>query len=164
MNGQPWHFSVVTNKEILEGIFEKMKANMPKRFADDGEKSKAPPEKIGAKAGIGDSPLAIIVSAKDGSDFDAGLAAQLMSVEAFLLGYGTKIISSPNIVLNGTEQAGYKALLGIPHDMSSKGIILIGKYNQAESDAITRATTRKAVDEVVSFIKELKKLKVLRIF
>ncbi len=43
MNGQPWHFSVVTNKDLLNGISEKMKEGMAKMLASktasgDGEK------------------------------------------------------------------------------------------------------------------------------
>ena len=76
-------------------------------------------EKI-VMAGMGDSPVAIIVSAKDGSDFDAGLATQIMAVESVLLGYGTKIISSPTIVLNGDEKDSYKAeLFGNCNSLSS---------------------------------------------
>jgi len=156
MNGQPWHFSVVTNKEILNGVSEKMKANMPKppegKGGPDGEK-KAPPIKMGPKAGMGDSPVAIIISAKDGSEYDAGLASELMTVEAVLLGYGTKIISSPSIVLNGPDKEEYKKILGIPENMSVKGVVLIGKSAEKKSDAVSGATPRKPTDEIVNFVK-----------
>lgn len=39
-----------------------------------------------------------------GSEFDARFATQLMAVEANLLGYGAKIISSPTITLNGEKK------------------------------------------------------------
>ena len=120
-----------------------MKANMPKKL----------PKNIAAKAGMGSSPVAIIVSAKDGSEFDAGLATQVMTVESVLLGYGTKIISSPTMVLNGKDKTEYDKLLGIPSGMSVKGIILIGKYEQAKSDAISAASSRKEKNEVVTFVK-----------
>ena len=90
-------------------------------------------EKI-VMAGMGDSPVAIIVSAKDGSDFDAGLATQIMAVESVLLGYGTKIISSPTIVLNRDEKDSYKEQLGIPDGMSVKGVLLIGKADLSKAE------------------------------
>ena len=157
MNGQPWHFSVVTNKDLLNGISEKMKEGMAKMLASkaasgDGEK-KAPPANMSAKAGMGDSPVAIIVSAKDGSDFDAGLATQIMAVESVLLGYGTKIISSPTIVLNGDEKDSYKEQLGIPDGMSVKGVLLIGKADLSKADASSGATPRKDKKETVTFVK-----------
>ncbi|MBO4729162.1 MAG: nitroreductase family protein [Spirochaetaceae bacterium] len=154
MNGQPWHFSVVTNKELLDKISKDMASGMKRMSAPDGDKlPPPPPASAGAKAGMGDSPAAIIISAKDGSEFDAGLATQLMTIEAVSLGYGTKIISSPTIALNGENQAEYKKALEIPETMNAKAVILIGKYDKSKADAVTGATPRKAKDEVVSFIK-----------
>ena len=154
MNGQPWHFSVVTNKELLDKISKDMASGMKRMPAPDGDKlPPPPPPSAGAKAGMGDSPAAIIISAKDGSEFDAGLATQLMTIEAVSLGYGTKIISSPTIALNGENQAEYKKALEIPETMNAKAVILIGKYDKSKADAVTGATPRKAKDEVVSFIK-----------
>ena len=153
MNGQPWHFSVV-NKELLDKISKDMASGMKRMSAPDGDKlPPPPPASSGAKAGMGDSPAAIIISAKDGSEFDAGLATQLMTIEAVSLGYGTKIISSPTIALNGENQAEYKKALEIPETMNAKAVILIGKYDKSKADAVTGATPRKAKDEVVSFIK-----------
>ena len=126
--------------------------------APDGEKMAPPPAppagagKAGPKAAVGDSPVAIIISAKDGSEFDAGLAAQLMAVESFARGYGVKIISSPTIALNGANKAEYKKILGIPEDMNAKAVLLIGKYDKSNIDAVTGATTRKDKNEVVTFI------------
>lgn len=156
INKQPWHFSVVTNKDVLTDLSEKMKSAMPKGGPKGGPGGKPPAPGKGPsspKAALGDSPAAIIVSARDGSDFDAGLATELMTVEAVLLGYGTKIISSPTIVLNGPDKAEYQKLLDIPADMSVKAVILIGKSAEKKSDAISSATTRNPVSEVVSFIK-----------
>lgn len=162
INMQPWHFSVVTNKEVLNTLSEKMKSGMkrPPKSSDGpapGGDQKAPPappagaQSTGAKAGLGDSPVAIIISAKDGSEFDAGLATEMMAVEAIVLGYGTKIISSPTIVLNGPDKAEYQKMLGIPAEMSVKGVLLIGNYEN--SDAVTSATTRKDKKEIVTYVK-----------
>jgi len=90
-----------------------------------------------AKAGIADTPLVIIVSCKDGSALDAGLVTQNMSAEAQLLGYGTKIIASPTIALNGEKQTEYRELLGIPDDMSAVCMLLIGKTDAEAYDAVS---------------------------
>ena len=96
-------------------------------------------------------PLAIEISCKEGSEFDAGLACQNMSAEAQLLGYGTKIISSPTIALNGEEQEAFRELLGIPDDQSAVAVLLIGKADtSSDADAVSAATTRKDTDEVVT--------------
>lgn len=156
MNGQPWHFSVLTDQDVLKDISDKMKEDMAKMMAakaPPGAEGKKPPQGgMAAKAGMGDSPVAVIVSAKDGSEYDAGLATQMMAVEAVLLGYGTKIISSPTIVLNGEARESYKQLLGIPDGMSVKGVLLVGSCDLAAADAVSGATPRKDTKEVVTFV------------
>lgn len=141
MNGQPWHFSVVKNKEIQKQVADELRSFMPKDL----------PENVKAKAGFDGAPVAIIVSGKDNSDFDVALATQAMVFEAATLGYGTKIIASPNIVFHGANSAEYKKIFKIPDDMNTIAVLLVGKIDKTQ-DAISSATTRKSYDEVVSVI------------
>lgn len=166
MNGQNWHFTAVTDAEVLQQISDGMSGAMPNLAlpsadntaaadADTESESDAPsspPSSDGkAKAGITDAPLAIIVSCAEGSEFDAGLACQNMSAEAQLLGYGTKIISSPTIALNGEEQETYRELLGIPDDQSAVAVLLVGTEDTSlDADAVTAATTRFDTSETVT--------------
>lgn len=182
MNTQPWHFTAVTDKETLEKIAGAMGSMKPPAdmgdFKPDGDMP-APPDgmpnsmpapregapektegdkpdfaKMPAKAGVGDAPLAIIVSCADGSELDAGLAVQNMSAEAQILGYGTKILTSPTMALNGENKAEYAELLNIPEDQSVVAVLIVGKTASAEDapDATSSATVRKAFDEVVTII------------
>ena len=214
MNGQPWHFSVITDAAVLQQISEDMKGGMgfdgkmppmggtmpegmelpdgtemkrpeggaegarpeapnfaagsdqqpPEGFAppQGGDGMTFPPAGApggsggAAKAGLTDAPLAIVVSCADGSELDAGLACQNMSATAQLLGYGTKIISSPTMVLNGEKQADYRQLLGIPENQSAAAILLIGKEDTSVNesmDGYTGATARKPSDELVTYVK-----------
>ena len=74
-----------------------------------------------------------------------------MSVEAQLLKYGTKIISSPTIVLNGENQETFRELLGIPDDQSAVAVLLVGMEDTSlEADAVTAATIRNAAEEIVT--------------
>ena len=145
MNGQPWHFSVITDAEVLQQISEGMGTGMGfggrPEGAPDGEmvppEGMTPPEGMSfpdgmefpegerpavpggsaggmSKAGITDAPLVIVISCKAGSELDAGLACQNMSGAAQLLGYGTKIVTSLTMALNGSNQDTYRELLGIP--------------------------------------------------
>ena len=177
MNGQPWHFSVVKDASVLQQIADDMSKGMPFGGGKppvgmmpegkapegmppmpEGEMPDAPPVPAAggmSKAGMADAPMAIIISCKDGSQLDAGLACQNMSVTAQLLGYGTKIISSPTIALNGEKQAEYKELLGIPADQSAAAILLIGKEDlsvDTTADSYTGATERNPLTEVVTYI------------
>ena len=226
MNGQPWHFTVITDAAVLEQISGDMGGGMPPagqlpegmEFSPDMEKPEAadrpeipdgmpaegftPPEGFEAgeqpegftppegseagelpegftppeggfegktppagfgggapggmtKAGLTDAPVAIVISCKAGSELDAGLACQNMSVAAQLLGYGTKIISSPTMALNGEKQAEYRTLLGIPEDQAAAAILLIGKADTSVDETVdgyTGATARNPIDELVTFI------------
>ena len=108
--------------------------------------------KAANKAGIGDAPLTIVISCKEGSELDAGLAVQNMSAEAQLLGYGTKIMTAPTMSLNNDE---YKTLLSVPDGQKIVAVLIIGKTATAEDnpDATASATVRNSFDEVVTIIK-----------
>lgn len=148
MNGQKWHFSAITDKEVLEQIASDMAAGTVTGTSgsDNGTQS---------KAGIADAPLAIVVSCSSGSEFDAGLACQAMSSAAILLGYGTKIISSPTIVLNGENQDEYRELLGIPEDYSAVAVLLVGYADEdvdESADGYTGATERNSAEDMATYV------------
>ena len=77
-----------------------------------------------------------------------------MSVTAQLLGYGTKILTSPTIALNGEKQEEYRQLLGIPEDYSAAAILLVGYADSSaeEADGVTGATERNPLDEQVTYV------------
>ena len=233
MNGQPWHFSVVTDNAVLQDIADEMSAAMTtaatapvdtaetedtdspesteradaegvaeqadtteqieedaeapdegspdaveetsaepaedtteaeaetsdtaaEETAESEEPSAMPAASTTVKAGLTDAPVAIIISCADGSELDAGLACQNMSVEAQLLGYGTKILFSPTIALNGSRQAEFYEQLGVPAGYTVVAVLLIGvedtSVDQA-ADTYTGATERNPLDEVVTYIK-----------
>ena len=97
----------------------------------------------------------IIISCAEGSQLDAGLACQNMSAVAQLLGYGTKIITSPTMALNGPAQDTYRELLGVPQEYTAAAILLIGHADTTideNADGYTGATARNAAEEMVTYI------------
>ena len=176
MNGQPWHFSVITNKEVLQQIAGGMGfGGAPMGGGPDGEM--APPEGMmppegmtppeggmpaapgGAggvsKAGVADAPLVIVVSCRSGSELDAGLACQNMSAAAQLLGYGTKIVTSPTMALNGANQEMFRELLGIPGEYSAAAVLLVGYADTSVDESVdgyTGATERLDAGELVTYV------------
>lgn len=160
MNRQPWHFSVVSDARLIQQMGEDAKAAMknmqaPKKEAPKAGADEKPkiPTASGPRSAVGDSPVIIVISAKEGSEFDAGLATESMNDMANLLGYGTKIASSATIFLNGEKKADYYAKLQIPEDQRIVTVLLVGKMNTEVFDAVTQATPRKSQQEVVSFVK-----------
>ena len=184
MNTQPWHFTAVTDKEVTKKLADAMSDMKPPAFKDgkmpappersSDEKPKDIPEKpenapekppvpdgdkpdfskASNKAGIGDAPLTIVISCEEGSELSAGLAIQNMSAEAQILGYGTKILTSPTMALNGENREEYKELLNIPENQKAAAVILIGKAVSEEEnpDALSSATTRNSFEDMVTII------------
>lgn len=135
MNKQPWHFSVVTDRGVIEEIA--------------GEPSDKNAPVIRARAS--DAPLLIIISCKEGSEFDAGLAAQAMSIEAQLLGYGTKIFISPIRTINEEAQQELRNTLGIPKEQRAAAVLAIGTED-VYADILSTATVRYSQKELVTYI------------
>ena len=191
MNGQPWHFTAISDASVLQKISDDMSmggpgfgggtppagfappgGELPEGAMPEGVPPEGAPEMNGnaafpappagaggsgsVKAGIADAPLAIVISCAPGSELDAGLACQNMSAAAQLLGYGSKIISSPTMALNGGKQAEYRELLGIPEEHSAAAILLIGREDTSvdtAADGYTGATTRDPLEDVVTYLK-----------
>lgn len=105
----------------------------------------------GAKASLGDSPLAIIVYMNENTSspnpsFDCGLAVQNMYIAAASLGYGAKIVSSPTRSLNGADHDAICQKLGVDPSLTAVAVLLIGKP-AADVDGVSGATTRAGLDE-----------------
>jgi len=107
INQQPWFFAVVTTPKIMA----ELGGGMGFGGAPAGGNGSA-------KAAMGDSPVAVILymnenTASPNPSFDCGLACQNMVIAASALGYGTKIISSPTMTLNGANHDALCEKLGV---------------------------------------------------
>ena len=183
INQQPWYFVAVTNPDVMkelsgggagftppagtggkpEGAPEGFPGGAPEGApagAPGGDMPAAPAVGGfgggGAKAGLGDSPAAIIIYRNDASkspnaDFDCGLAAQNMVIAAASLGYGVKIVSSPTMTLNGANHDALCEKLGVDPSMQAVAVLLIGRADE-NVDATTGASTRDALDVKTSII------------
>jgi len=175
INQQPWFFVAVTDKAVMEelsssGGMPPMGGAMPDApmGAPAGEApidapmggapkdAPAPMAAGGAKAALGDSPLAILVYMDESSkspnpNFDCGLAVQNMYIAAVSLGYGAKVISSPTMTLNGEKHDQICEELGVDPSLTAVAVLLVGKPDETV-DGVSGATTRADFDSKVSFI------------
>ena len=115
------------------------------------------PASSGAKGGLGDSPVAIIVYMNEGTPspderFDCGLATQNMVIAANALGYGAKIVSVPTMTLNGEKHDEICEKLGVDKAYSAVAVLLIG-VTDTDADGASGASVRSNMDEKVSFIR-----------
>ena len=177
INQQPWYFAVITNQDVMKEIggagmpMGGAPAGAPPAGAPEGAPAGAPaggapaggapagmpPASSGAKAGLGDSPVAIVVYMNEGTPspdehFDCGLATQSMVIAANALGYGTKIVSAPTMSLNGEKHDEICEKLGVDKAYNAVAVLLLG-YTDTEVDGATGASVRSALEEKVSFVK-----------
>ena len=177
INQQPWFFVAITNRDLMKEIggsgmgFGNRPDSAPGSFGPPPEGSmpegfSAPPDggkpdggdmppmpaggSGGAKASLGDSPLAIIIykdtaSKSPSPDYDCGLATQNMVIAASSLGYGVKIVSSPTMSLNGSNHDQICEKLGVNTSLQAVAVLLIGKPAES-TDAVSSASTRDALD------------------
>ena len=178
LNQQPWFFAVVTSKEVMAEISgaggfgrpagdkpegapegftggEGKPEGAPEGFPGGGDMPAPPAGGNGAKAGMGDSPAAIVIykngaSKSPNADFDCGLATQNMAIAAVSLGYGVKIVSSPTMSLNGENHDALCEKLGVDTSMQAVAVLLIGRKDES-TDAVSGATTREPLESKVSF-------------
>jgi len=175
INQQPWFFVAVTDKAVMEelsssGGMPPMGGAMPDApmGAPAGEApidapmggapkdAPAPMAAGGAKAALGDSPLAILVYMDESSkspnpNFDCGLAVQNMYIAAVSLGYGAKVISSPTMTLNGEKHDQICEELGIDPSLTAVAVLLVGKADETV-DGASGASIRADFDSKVSII------------
>ena len=116
----------------------------------------APASGGSAKAGLGDSPAAIIIYRNDATsspnpNFDCGLATQNMVIAAKSLGYGVKVISSPTSTLNGANHAAFCEKLGVDPSMQAVAVLLIGHPDDT-IDAVSSASTRDPLESKTAII------------
>ena len=184
INQQPWYFVAVTNQELMqeiagsgmgaaapagtgnadfapsdggaagEGFGASDGASSGEGFGASDGGSAAPAAASGAKAGVGDSPAAIVIYRNDKSsspnaDFDCGLATQNMVIAAASLGYGVKIVSSPTMTLNGANHDALCEKMGVDPSMQAVAVLLIGR---TDVDAVASASVRETLETKTSII------------
>jgi nitroreductase len=123
-NNQPWHFTVVKNESIMKEII---------------------PTVVSGN-------VLIVISGKETEtgttpDFDCGLAAENMFIAATSLGLGARIYGSPVAAAIKNRE-----ILQIPAGF--RPVIILRTGNVLKSaDAISGATPRKTMEEVVNFVR-----------
>jgi hypothetical protein len=126
-NSQPWHFTVVKNKEFLD----RMKASMGTAAAT-------------RDPFFGGVTLIVIAGTKDAAyaPFDCGLACQDICLAAQSLGLGTHIsVSAIQPFTTGKDAVEMRKSAGIPDTMVALAGVVIG-YTDKQADAVSKASPR----------------------
>ncbi len=128
-NLQPWHFSVVTNRALL----------------DEFDAALDPEHSVTYKA-----PAVIFISAPIERSFfakiDCGIAVQNMALTAWSLGYGNVILGAPRQVFIGGKGAYFNEKLDIPEGYEFIIGLAVGK-------ALASKDAHEQHPEKISFIR-----------
>lgn len=142
MNSQQWHFSVVTDANLVQKMSDacqKGMANAPVPFLQ--EKAKASDFHAFFHA-----PVVIVITIKEDkfTQFDAGAAAENICLAAAGMGYGTCITASTEFMFAGDP--GLRAELSIPEEYKFACAITLGVETEGEDSHV-----RERNAEVISF-------------
>jgi nitroreductase len=127
MNSQPWHFTVIENREIINKLFRKTKELVTKNMPLPENLQAA--FKSDKDVVFYGAPLLILISVKRNEDWrtvnllDCGLAAQNMFLAAYQAGLGSCFIGFASF-LNQDPKA--LAEVGIPEDHELVAPLIFG--------------------------------------
>lgn len=141
-NAQPWHFSVVTSRKMLE----KMR-NAAATGSSGGAQQKR-------DMFFGSSTVIVISGTRDwaSTQLDCGLACENMSLAAQALGLGAHISTSAILIFNNGDQGKeLMSQLGIPDDKAPVAVLVIG-FPGKQTDATSQASPRNYQD-VITYVR-----------
>jgi len=130
-NLQPWHFIVVRDKQLLNGLADLMRGDLD--------------EPVVRKA-----PVAIAIVSDPTSEFhvlDAGRTAQNMTLAAWELGIGSCFMSGPEQPDREPYREKAHDLLGIPDRLNLVDLVVFG-YPKRRT--VVRRKKRKELQEIAS--------------
>lgn len=122
-NAQSWHFSFVTNKELIK----KVERASAEAFAKAGEEAVA--NRINTAGIFYDAPLAVFISSDKESmwgHIDAGIAVQNLAIAAQSLGLGSVILGLCKAAFSGEQAEELSKELGFPEGYEYSIAISIG--------------------------------------
>lgn len=144
MNQQPWHFSFVTNQQLIGKVNDAAFATFKKKNQQDIiDRMKARHESIFYGA-----PLVVFISMPHDSDnlIDAGIAVENLAIAAQSLGLGSCIIGLAGAAFEGSQKDELHGALEFPPCYSFAISIAIGHSATTKEPHDTRP-------EKVSFLK-----------
>lgn len=129
-NDQPWHFTFVRNKALLDRFDEAGRAYLSKNAPESVRARFSDPS---YRLSMG-APLFVIISiAKENEGFfppiDCGIAVENLALSAWGMGLGSVIVGMPKDTLNAPENADLAKAMGIPEGNRFMIGIVIGHNN-----------------------------------
>lgn len=146
MNRQPWHFTVITNRKVLDRISGENRRVLLKSAGERMRRAAEDP----AFDSFRGAPMAIVVSGEKEANFaaaDCANAVQNMAVAAYSLGLGSCYIASFKIAMETPEGAYLLDELGIPEGYIPLYALAVGYGNEVLGERAPRK------DGTITFIR-----------
>jgi len=137
MNRQPWHFTVITDRKVLDKISAENQRVMLKSEAEGPQRAAKDPDFDSFRG----APVAIIVSGDQDAGFaaaDCANAVQSMAIAAYSLGLGSCYLASFKIAMEKPEGAYLLDELGIPQGYKPLYALSLGYSNESLGERAPR--------------------------
>ncbi|MGL5712906.1 MAG: nitroreductase family protein [Paraclostridium sp.] len=139
LNRQPWHFTVITDQNILNQLSIDTKEAL-KNYPEDSIKKFGENEKYHV---FYNAPVAIIVSQEDSNTYapiDCAAASENMLIASESLGLGSCWVGFVNLLfnLNKDKAKEYKSKFNIPQGYSPSHALVFGHKRNVNSNAPKR--------------------------
>lgn len=137
MGRQPWHFTVITNRQVLDKITAENKQIML-HSPNEGTRFRAQDPSYDSFRG---APVAVIISGEKSSNFaaaDCANAMENMAIAAQSLGLGSCYLASFKIALEAPEGNYLLKELKIPSDFTPLYALALGYSNEAPPERAAR--------------------------
>lgn len=147
LNRQPWHFTVIQNKELLDRL---VRDNKEVVLSSETLIQMAPWVKAPNYNNFYSAPTVILISGQKDNIWhvcDCALAMENMSLAAHSLGIGSVIVASTRFIFGSEKADCYMKELGIPAGFAPNFFLALG-YSAGEKPG---AAPRR--NDVVTYIK-----------
>lgn len=125
-NKQPWHISIVTKKELIEGLnIEALE--MLKDHKEIYNKVVSKGSKL-----VYNAPCIVVVSSNSINSYshiDCGIVIQNIALAAYSMGLASNISSTASLPINGPNKSMWYDILQIPPNYKQVITILVGHPN-----------------------------------
>ena len=119
-NAQKWHFSIISNTELLSELEYKVFLKLVEiGICEEGEKYKP----------FHEAPVVMVFSAAMDNEFgkqDCSTANQNVAIAAKSLNLGSRFLDVPNPFFNSPEGKEYRKRIGLPEDYETICFLSIG--------------------------------------
>lgn len=131
MGRQPWHFTIVTNRQYMDAVTAANREIMLASPVDRLREAASAPDFDGWRG----APCAIVVSSDSDGINDCAIAVENMAVAAYSLGLGSCILGSFKICMENGGRPDLVAQLGAPEGCQPHFALAVGYADESPAPA-----------------------------